>query len=341
MNPWLIALLRFLAALALMLVNGVVMIYMLRKVLARLHLRLGPMDNGPHGAFQTAFDVLKLLTKEDPTPKAVDRWLYFLAPLIVVVPSLMAYIVLPFSRTWIIADLPLGLLFMFAVMAVIPLGILAAGWGSNNKWSLVGAMRIVGAQVTYEVPMLLAALSVVMMARSLSLGDIVRAQSGTVLWIVPRWFVLNVPAFVLFFIAGLIESGQTPFDLAEAESELVAGFATEYSSMKFGLLFLSEFSNTFIFSALLVTLFFGGWQAPWVSGDWLSAFAGGVLPPLVFMLKTYIVIFFIMTIRGTMPRIRVDQLLTLGWKFLLPVSLAWVMITAFIIRVGQALGGPR
>jgi len=336
MNPWASAALRFLAALSLMLVNGVVMIYMLRKVLARLHVRLGPMDNGPYGMFQTVFDVLKLLTKEDPTPKAVDRALFFLAPALVFVPSLMAYIVLPFSRTWVIADMPLGLLFTFAVMALTPLGILAAGWASNNKWSLVGAMRVVGSQVTYEVPMLLAALPVVMMAGSLSLGDIVRAQSGTILYVIPRWFVLNVPAFVLFFIAGLIESGQTPFDLAEAESELVSGFATEYAGMKFGLLFLSEFSNSFIFSALMVTLFFGGWQIPWVSGDLIQPIA-----PIVFLIKTYIGIFFLMTIRGTMPRVRVDQLLALGWKALLPASLAWVMITALIIKVGQSLVGAR
>jgi NADH-quinone oxidoreductase subunit H len=336
MNPWITAVLRFLAALSLMLVNGVVMIYMLRKVLARLHVRLGPMDNGPWGMFQTVFDVLKLLTKEDPTPKAVDRALFFLAPAIVFVPSLMAYMVLPFSRTWVIADMPLGLLFIFAVMSFVPLGILAAGWSSNNKWSLVGAMRVVGSQVTYEVPLLLAALPVVMMAGSMNLGDIVNAQSGTILWVVPRWFVLNVPAFVLFLIAGLIESGQTPFDLAEAESELVSGFATEYSAMKFGLLFLSEFSNVFIFSALMVTLFFGGWQIPWVPGDWVQPIA-----PVVFLLKTYIGIFFIMVIRGTLPRVRVDQLLAIGWKALLPASLAWVMFTALIIKVGQSLGGPR
>ena len=336
MRGWLTAILLFLAALGLMLANGVVLIYMLRKVLGRLHVRLGPMDNGPWGAFQTVFDVLKLLTKEDPTPKAVDRALFFLAPVIVFVPSLAAYMVLPFSRTWVIADMPLGLLFIFAAMSVIPLGVLAAGWSSNNKWSMIGAMRVVGSQVTYEVPMLLAALPVVMMAGSLNLGDIVRAQAGTVLWVIPRWFVLNLPAFALFFIAGLIESGQTPFDLAEAESELVAGFATEYSAMKFGLLFLSEFSNVFVFSALMVTLFFGGWQVPWVSADLVQPIA-----PVVFMLKTYVGIFFIMTIRGTLPRVRVDQLLALGWKFLLPVSLALVMITALVIKIGQSIGGPR
>ena len=334
MNVWLVAVLRCLAALGLLLLNGVVMIYMLRKVLGRLHVRLGPMDNGPWGMFQTVFDVIKLLTKEDPTPSKVDKGLYFLAPAIVFVPSLMAYMVLPFSRTWIIADLPYGLLFVFAVMSVIPLGILAAGWASNNKWSLVGAMRVVGSQVTYEVPMLLAALPVVMMSGSLSLADIVRAQSGTILWVLPRWFAFNAPALVLFFIAGLIEAGQTPFDLAEAESELVAGFATEYSAMKFGLLFLAEFSNVFLFSALTVTLFFGGWQLPWVSGDlpWVQAIA-----PLVFMAKTYFGIFIIFAIRGTLPRLRVDQMLATGWKILLPASLAWVLVTGVVIKIGQSL----
>jgi NADH-quinone oxidoreductase subunit H len=336
MNPWLVATLRFLAALALMLFNGVTMIYLLRKVLGKLHIRLGPMDNGPQGVFQTIFDVLKLLSKEDITPANVDKGLFFLAPAIVFVPSLMAYMVLPFSRTWVVADLPYGILFIFAVMAVIPLGILAAGWSSNNKWSLIGAMRVVGSQVTYEVPMLLAALPVVMMAGSFSLGDIVRAQSGLVLGFLPRWFALNIPALVIFFIAGLIEAGQTPFDLAEAESELVAGFATEYSSMKFGLLFLSEFSNVFIFSGLLVTLFFGGWQIPWVSADLIQPVA-----PLVFMLKTYFMICVVFVIRGTLPRIRVDQMLALGWKVLLPVSLAWVMVTGLVIKIGQALVGPR
>ena len=336
MNPWLIAVLRFLAALGLMLLNGVVMIYMLRKVLGRLHIRLGPMDNGPWGMFQTVFDVLKLLTKEDPTPRAADKLLFFLAPVIVFVPSVMAYAVLPFSRTWVIVDLPYGLLFIFAVMSIIPLGILAAGWASNNKWSIIGAMRVVGSQVTYEVPMLLAALPVVMMAQSLSLSDIVAAQSGTFLWILPRWFAWNVPALVLFFIAGLIEAGQTPFDLAEAESELVAGFSTEYASMKFGLLFLAEFSNVFLFSALMVTLFFGGWQIPWVSPELTQPIA-----PVVFMLKTYLGIFFIMTIRGTLPRLRVDQMLATGWKILLPAALAWVMVTGFIIKFGQMFVGPR
>jgi NADH-quinone oxidoreductase subunit H len=327
MNIVLVIVLRVLAALGLMLVNGVVLIYMLRKVLGHLHLRLGPMENGWHGIAQTVFDVLKLLTKEDPTPKAVDKALFFIAPAIVFVPSLMAYAALPFSNTVHIVDLELGLLFTFGILSLVPLGILAAGWSSNNKWSLLGGMRAVGAQVTYEVPMLLAALPVVMMAGSINLGDIVRAQQ-------PYWFIYNVPAFVLFFIAGLIESGQTPFDLAEADSELVSGFATEYASMKFGLLFLSEFSNTFIFSALVVTLFLGGWQLPWVPAAIVAPFG-----PIVFMVKTYIGIFFLMVIRGTLPRVRVDQLLELGWKVLMPASLIWLLVTALIVKVGAMLLG--
>ena len=327
MNVWLVVLVRVIVALGLMLVNGVVMIYMLRKVLAHLHLRLGPMDNGWKGITQTVFDVLKLLTKEDPTPAAADRWLFYLAPAVVFVPSLAAYAALPFSNSAVMANLDLGLLYTFAIMSLIPLGILMAGWASNNKWSLIGGVRAVGAQITYEVPMLLAALPVAMMAGSLNLGDIVRAQQSV-------WFWVNIPSLVLFFVAGLIETGQTPFDLAEADSELVSGYATEYASMKFGLLFLSEFSNTFIFSALMVTLFFGGWRLPFVPGEWIQSFA-----PVIFIFKTYLMIALLMVIRGTLPRIRVDQLLSLGWKVLLPASIAWVLISGFVMKLGQQLVG--
>lgn len=331
MNPLLVVLLRVLAALGLMLLNGVVLIYMLRKVLGRLHLRLGPMELGPRGMLQTTADVLKLLAKEDITPTNADKALYFLAPGIVFVPSLLAYAALPFSDELVIANLDLGLLFTFAVVSLVPLGIVAAGWASANKWSLLGGMRSVAQQVSYEVPMLLAALPPVMLAGSLNLGDIVRAQD-------PLWFWIPcLPAFVLFVITGLVETNQTPFDLSEAESELVSGFATEYSSMKFGLLFLSEFSNSFIFSSMVVTLFFGGWRIPFVPVDALGGWAA-----LVFVTKVYLVIFVLMWIRGTLPRVRIDQLLALGWKVLLPVSLAWVMITGVAIKLGAPLlGGAR
>lgn len=333
MNPYLIATLRWAAALGLMLTNGVVMILMLRKVLARLHIRLGPMENGPHGAFQTVFDVLKLFTKEDVTPAGVDKVLFFMAPAMVFVPSLMAYMTVPFSRTWTILDHEMGLLLAFAVLSIVPLGVLMAGWSSNNKWSLLGGMRSVGALVTYEVPMLLAVLPIAMMAGSLNLGDIVEAQASV-------WFIVNIPSFLLFLIAGLIEANQVPFDLTEADSELVAGFATEFSAMKFGFLFLSEFSNTFILAAMIVTLFLGGWQVPFVPASTLHAI--DVVPPVVFMFKTYLVIWVLMTIRGTLPRVRVDQLLALGWKVLMPATIVWMMMCAAFIKLGSSVfGGAR
>jgi NADH-quinone oxidoreductase subunit H len=324
MNPWLSALLGVLLALVLMLVNGVVLIYMLRKVLAHLHVRLGPMEQGWHGTLQTVWDVLKLLTKEDITPRGVDKALYFIAPAMVFIPSLAAYGALPFSRSWSIAYSPNGLLYTFAVLSLVPLGILAAGWASNNKWSLIGGMRAVAQQITYEVPLLLSALPVVLLARSMSLADIVNAQAKL-------WFVFPMfPAFLLFVVAALVELNQTPFDMSEAESELVAGFATEYSSMKFGLLFLSEFSNSFVMSAVLVTLFLGGWRLPLVPYEWYAPVA-----PVVFILKTYIVIFVFMWIRGTMPRVRIDQMMSLGWKILLPATLAWLMFTGLVVKLGQ------
>lgn len=320
MNPVLNAVLAVLASLGLMLLNGVVLIYMLRKVLGRLHLRYGPTELGPAGMFQTTADVLKLLTKEDPTPGMVDRSLFFIAPLVVFVPSLAAYAAIPFSSTTIAADLDLGLLYTFAILSLVSLGIVAAGWASYNKWSLFGAMRTVAQLVTYEVPLLLAALPPVMIAGTMNLADIVRHQQE---WL---WFVIPAfPAFVLFVIAGLVESNQTPFDLSEAESELVAGFATEYSSMKFGLIFLSEFSNSFIFASLTVTLFLGGWTLPFVpDGAW---------SPLIFIAKVYLVIFVLMWIRGTLPRVRVDQLLAMGWKVLLPATLVWILLTGFGIKL--------
>jgi NADH-quinone oxidoreductase subunit H len=326
MNPILVASLRVLAALGLMLLNGVVLIYMLRKVLGHLHVRLGPMNVGWHGILQTVNDVFKLLTKEDPTPSNVDKVLYFMAPAIVFVPSLAAYAALPFSRTWAISNLATGLLFTFAILSLVPLGILMAGWSSANKWSLLGGMRAVGQQIAYEVPLLLSALPIVLMVGSLNLNDIVAAQDRV--W----FFIPQFPALLLFFIAALVELNQTPFDMSEAESELVAGFASEYSSMKFGLLFLSEFSNMFVMAALIVTLFFGGWSVPFVPAEIMAPVA-----PVVFMLKTYLMIFCFMWIRGTFPRVRVDQLQQLGWKVLLPANLAWLFVTGLAVKVIEAV----
>lgn len=324
MSPGLDVVLRVLAALGLLLANGVVLILMLRKVLARLHVRIGPNRVGPFGLLQTVADVIKLLTKEDFTPGNVDRLLFTVAPLAVFVPSLAAYAAIPFSETWKITDLDTGLLFTLAVLSVIPIGILMAGWSSSNKWSLLGGMRAAAQQIAYEVPLLLAALGPVMIAGSMNLGDIVAAQEGLMLGFIPRWFVIpQIGGFAIFLVAALGELNQTPFDMSEAESELIAGFANEYSGMRFGFLFLAEFSNQFIMSALAVTLFFGGW---------LGGF--GIIPaPIVFMVKVYIGIAVLMWIRGTLPRVRIDQMLTLGWKALIPASLVWVMLTGLVLKV--------
>lgn len=336
MSPLAIAAIRALIGLVLLLVNGVVLIYMLRKVLGHLHLRVGPMRVGWHGVLQTVADVIKLLTKEDFDPGMTDRWLFRLAPAVVFVPSFMAYVALAFgpSAAMRFSNLDTGLFYAFAIMSIVPIGILMAGWASNSKWSLLGGMRATAQQIAYEVPLLLSALSVVMVAGSMNLTDIVNAQQGTWAGILPRWFVIPLlPGFVLFLIASLAELNQTPFDMSEAESELVAGFANEYSGMKFAFMFLAEFSNSFVISALAVTMFFGGWLLPWVPPHVTAPIA-----PLVFLAKTYFGIFVLMWIRGTLPRIRIDQLLTFGWKGLIPVSLAWVLLVGTLVKLFQGVG---
>lgn len=334
MSAVLQAVLPVLAAVGLMLANGVVLIYMLRKVLGHLHLRYGPIHVGPKGIVQTTADVLKLLSKEDVTPNGVDRAMFVIAPMIVFVPSLMAYAAIPFSDTLRITRLETGLLYTFAVLSLVPLGVIMAGWASANKYSLIGGLRAAAQQVAYEVPLLLSVLPVVMIVGSLDLAEIVAFQTGLWLGVVPRWFVLVLlPSFVIFLVASLCELNQTPFDMSEAESELISGFATEYSSMKFGLIFLSEFSNSFVISALGVTLFFGGWTLPFVPES-----LTGPIAPVIFVLKTYIGIFVLMWIRGTLPRVRIDHLMDLGWKWLIPASLVWIMLVGVVVKLA-APGG--
>jgi len=331
MSAELTSLLRVLAGVGLMLMNGVVMIFMLRRVLGRLHQRLGPIHVGPQGLLQTPMDVIKLLTKEDITPANADKALYFIAPAVVFIPSLMAYAAIPFSQTWRITDLDTGLLYTFSVLTFVSISLFMAGWASASKWSLIGGMRSVAQQVAYEVPLLLSVIPIVMYVGSLNLGDIAEAQAGTWLGFIPQWFITNPlfwPTFVIFIISVLIKINMTPFDMSEAESELVTGFATEYSSMKFGLFFLSEFSNSFIASAIAVTLFFGGWTLPFVPDEILAPIA-----PVVFMLKVYIGIFIMMWIRGTLPRVRIDQLMHLGWKALIPAALAWILICGVVMKL--------
>jgi NADH-quinone oxidoreductase subunit H len=314
---------RILAMIGLLLVNGVVLIYMLRKVLGRLHIRIGPNRVGPFGLLQTVADVVKLLTKEDLMPDSADKALFWIAPFVVFVPSFLAYLPLAFGPNLAVTRMDTGLLFLLAALSLIPLGVVMAGWASNSKWSLVGGMRAAGQQIAYEVPLLLAVLGPVMMAGSMDLSKIVEAQKN--LWFVFPQFI----AFVIYVIAAQADTQQTPFDMSEAESELITGFANEYGGMRFGFLFLAEFSNMFIVSALGTLLFFGGWYLPFLADNPVAL----QFAPVIFVAKAYMGIFVMMWARGALPRIRVDQLLAFAWKALIPISLSWVVIWACIQRL--------
>jgi NADH-quinone oxidoreductase subunit H len=286
-----------------------------RKVIARIQDRVGPNRVGPFGLLQSVADAIKLLSKEDVVPARADRLVFALAPLIVLVPSLMIFAVLPFNWDATVADLDVGILYVLALATLPTLGIVLAGWAAYNNYSLLGAMRAAAQLVSYEVPEVLAVLPVVLLAGTLSLGGIVQAQSGA-------WFILapvvGPLAFLTFFISGIAEVNRSPFDLPEAESEIIAGFHMEYSGMRFALFFLAEYANAFSVSAVAATLFFGGWH-------------GWLLPGYVwFVLKAYLLFLVMVWARGTLPRLRYDQLLAFAWKVLLPLTLVNLALAAVV-----------
>jgi NADH-quinone oxidoreductase subunit H len=329
MSPILRAFLIALLLIVVMLLNGSMIIYMLRKVLGHAHLRLGPTELGPAGIAQLIPDILKLLTREDRHPNNSDKWLYCLAPIMVFVPSFVAYAFLPFGDKLVAGNVNLGLLMMLGFLSLIPIGIFAAGWASRSKYSLIGAMRSIGGAISFEIPMLLATIAPVLLAGTLNLHDIVIGQTRSLWYIIPC-----LPSFIVFFLCSQMETNQTPFDMTEAEGELVAGFSTEYSAMRFGFMYLSEFSNNFVMGALVTTLFLGGWTLPGIDPTTMGVFA-----PIVFVIKTYLVIFCFMMIRGTYSRVRVDQYAALGWKKLIPITLGWTLLFAFVVKFIQMLPG--
>jgi NADH-quinone oxidoreductase subunit H len=280
-----------------------------RRAIAIMQARLGPNRVGPFGLLQPVADVLKLLTKEDVVPAKGDRWVHWLAPVVAVAPMLMIFAVVPFQGGALLADLNIGILYVVAISSVTTVGVFMAGWSSNNKYSLLGAMRQVASVVSYEIPVVLSLVGVILLTGSLSLTQIVQAQD------IP--FILLQPlGFLLFFIGALAEINRAPFDLMEADSEIVAGFNTEYSGMKWGLLFLAEYGEALAISAIVTTLFLGGWRGP-------------LLPPwLWFLVKVGLVFFVIIWIRATLPRVRIDQLMALAWKFLFPLAILNLLITA-------------
>lgn len=296
-------------------VNALFLVWMERKVSARIQLRRGPLHVGPSGLLQTLADAIKLISKELVCPHDADKFVYWLAPVLVFAPVLAAFLVIPLAQNFVIRDLGVGFLFVFSLTNISFIGIFIAGWSSNSKYALLGSMRAVAQNISYEIPLLLSTMGVVMTAGSLKLTDIVQAQHG-------QWFVFTfqVFAFLIFLTAALAEANRAPFDIPEAESELVAGFHTEYSGMRFALFFLGEYTAIFISSAIGASLFLGGWQGPLLPG------------PVWLLLKVYFLVFVIMWIRWTFPRLRPDQLMSLAWKVLIPFAIVNVFATAAMLQ---------
>jgi NADH-quinone oxidoreductase subunit H len=304
-------------------------VYAERKISAFMQDRLGPMRVGPYGLLQTIADTIKLLLKEAIFPRGVNRTLFVMGPGLVLSGAFLSLLVLPFGSRAQIVDLNVGLLFVVAVSSLSTVGLIMAGWASNNKYSLFGAMRSAAQIVSYEIPEVLVMLSVVMVVSSLSLQDIVVAQGGGIQnWMLFRYFPLMHIGFLVFFVAGLAECNRTPFDIPEAESELVAGFHTEYSGFFFAMFFLAEYTEMFAISVVAAVLFLGGWHAPLPAWQQIGVVGLG---PVWLVMKAWALMFVMMWLRWTLPRLRVDQLMHMAWKVLLPVALGLVLVVGFLL----------
>jgi len=318
-----IVILTFGQALALLvplLISVAYLTYVERKVLAAMQLRKGPNVVGPFGLWQPFADALKMLMKETIVPSGSNRFLFLLAPMLTFSLAMVAWAVIPVNEGWAIADINVGILYLFAISSLGVYGIIMGGWASNSKYAFMGAMRAAAQMVSYEVSMGFVLVCVLLCVGSLNLSAIVRAQQ-TIWFCVPLF-----PMFVIFFISALAETNRSPFDIAEGESEIVAGFFVEYSSMSFALFFLGEYANMILMSAMTTILFLGGWLAPFnvVPFTWIP----GVI---WFFLKMCAVLFMFLWVRATLPRYRYDQLMRLGWKVFLPFSLVWLVLTASVL----------
>jgi len=326
MTPWILGFLILFAKLLVVLVGllltAAYLVLLERKFLGRLQIRYGPNRAGRYGLLQPLADTVKMLTKEDVVPEAADRVIFLLAPAVVAAEALLIFAVVPFGRDtvlfgmkipMVIADLNIGLLYVFALSSLGVYGVALGGWSSNSKYSLLGGIRGAAQMISYELALGLSLVPIVMQARSFSLVDIVRAQAHYP-------FILVQPiSFVIFFISAVAETKRIPFDLPEAENELGAGYHTEYSGMRFGLFFLGEYVNLIVLGGLIAVFFLGGWRGP-------------LLPPMVwFLVKVFVVALVMIWIRGTLPRLRYDQLMHLGWKVLVPVALLNIMLTGAIL----------
>jgi NADH-quinone oxidoreductase subunit H len=331
-----------------------------RKIVADMQSRIGPSRAGPFGVLQTVADGLKLFFKEAITPRQAELGIYRLAPFLAVIPAFLIFMVVPWGAPITVggeviplqgADLNIGLLFILAMSSMAVYAVVLAGWSSGSKYPLLGGIRATAQAISYEAAMGLAMVAVVMFTATqgdggtLSLSEIVARQAGNwgdvspVLSVIPRWnLVPQFVAFVIFLIAIVAETNRAPFDLVEAEQELVGGFHTEYSGMRFAMFFLAEYVNIFSMAAIAATLFLGGWNGPTFE-DALPGFVSAVLPTLWFLLKTYVIVFVFFWLRATLPRLRYDQLMTLGWKGLIPAALVWLVLTTVVFGFRQ-FGAP-
>ena len=324
-------------------------VWLERKISAAAQQRIGPEYIGPLGALQATADGIKLIFKEDINPAQADPYLFTLGPALVVIPVFVSYLVVPFGQNMVITDLGIGIFLWIALSSVTPIGLLMAGYSSNNKYSLLGGLRATAQSISYEIPLALAVLAVVMMSNSLSTVDIVNQQAG---YVILSWNIWRQPVgFVLFWIAALAECERLPFDLPEAEEEIVAGYQTEYAGMKFGLFYVGSYVNLVLSAMLVSVLYLGGWSFPvpvdaiagWIgiseTTPWLQVITAA-LGIMMTLLKAYLLVFLAVLLRWTVPRVRIDQLLDLGWKFLLPVALVNLLLTAALkLAFPVAFGG--
>ena len=351
-----IAAIKVIVAFLALLVITMVVVWAERKIIADMQSRVGPNRWGPFGLMQTLADGIKLFFKEDFRPAAADRWTYALAPIMAMVPSFLAFAVVPVGREitiggreidLVLTDLNIGILYFLAMGSLGVYGIVLAGWASGSKYPLLGGVRSTAQMISYEIALGLSLVPIALVAGTLSIGEIVAQQAGTVenvtffdgipvleqvadvFRFVPNWFIWSQwPAFVIFMIAGFAETNRAPFDLPEAESELVAGYHTEYSGIRFAMFFLGEYIHVVVISAFAVTVFFGGWHGP------VLGFLPWIWPMVWFLIKTALFVYLFVWLRATMPRLRYDRLMWLGWKRLIPAALGWIMVTAAVNTEG-------
>ncbi len=323
---------RFILATTLLLLLTVptafIIIQMEMKIIAQLALRYGPNRIGPKGMFQSTIHGFKVLAKEDTAPDQADRGTFTLAPWMVYMAAAMSMLVIPFAPGAIASDMNIGIVYFFAVLGLSVVGLLVAGWASYNKYSLLGGLRSAAQMVSYEIPLTLSIVGAVVLAGTLSFSELINWQLEN------GWLLIWQPVgVVIFYIASLAEINRTPFDMVEADSELVAGPFTEYSGMRFGFFFFAEYVALFIMSGILISLFFGGWLAPWPFPAQLDGFWGTIYGAFWFFVKTYIFVTVAVWMRGTLPRVRVDQLMGMAWKVLLPLALVNLFVTAIAVVV--------